>query len=333
MLKMDIREEVIIKIIGQCTNQEVINISQQIKLKSVLESVMADYDVATQERSLVVSDVLEKMEMYLMIRLMDGLSPLTIENYRGDIVRFSKVVIKPINMITQMDVRRYFATFIGKVGKGTYSTKVSYIKSFFSWLASQDIIEKDPCKAIETPKIPVRISEYLTQEEMEIMYCSCKTKRDKSLIWLFYTSGVRLSELVSLDIASVDFINKSFSVIGKENKERQCHFSDRAKVLLKDYLNSRTDSDKALFVTYKFPFCRLKQRGVERDIKIIGLRSGINKNIHTHILRHSCLQYLVSHNVSMPIVQKVAGHNSILTTSLYFEINDNQVKEKYDSVF
>jgi integrase/recombinase XerD len=327
---MNLREEAIIKVLGKSSLD--IQGLDQLKLRNILEEVLSEYEVGCLEKSLVVSDLEEKLNMYLIVRKLDGIADKTLENYRREILKLSEIVYKPVSMITTFDIRRYLAGIYNKVKIGTYATKISTLKTFFSWLVDQEILEKDPMKSIKTPNIDKRVRKALSQEELEIMRSCCKSPRESALLDFFYSTGCRLSEVVSVNTSQIDWYERSLFVIGKGNKERKVYFSVRAKVLLEEYLKTRNDNEDALFVTQRAPIGRLGNRGVQKVIKAVGTRSGINKNVFCHILRHTMATQAINSDVSLSSLQRLLGHNSADTTLIYAKISDDQVKQEYKKI-
>lgn len=327
---MNLREEVVIKILGKSSLE--IHGIDQLKLRYILEEVLSEYEVGCLEKSLVVSDLQEKLNVYIISKKLDGLSDKTLDNYKREILMFALQIYKPVSMINTFDIRKYLATIYNKVKIGTYATKVSTLKTFFSWLVNQEIIEKDPMKAIKTPEIDKKVRKPLSAEELERVRKECKTPREAALLEFFYSTGCRLSEVVSVNKSDINWNERSLFVIGKGRKERRVFFSVRAKVLLEEYLKTRSDNEDALFVTERKPIHRLANRGVQVEINKIGKRSGINKKVFCHLLRHTMATQAINNNVSLGDLQTMLGHSSANTTLIYAKINEEQIKQAYKKI-
>lgn len=148
------------------------------------------------------------------------------------------------------------------------------------------------------------------------------------MIDLLYSTGIRVGELVNLDREDIDFEKRECVVFGKGNKERRVYFDAKAKIHLRDYLESRTDDNKALFVTLDAPYDRLKISGVEIRIRGLGRRLSLNK-VHPHKFRRTMATRAIDKGMPIEQVQKILGHSQIDTTMQYAIVNQNNVKASH----
>lgn len=160
------------------------------------------------------------------------------------------------------------------------------ISSFFSWLEEEDYILKSPMKRIHKIKTKKIVKNTISDEEIEKLRDNCKEKRDLAMINLLYSTGIRVGELVNLNIDDINFEGRECVVYGKGDKERRVYFDAKTKVHLKQYLENRFDKNKALFVTLDAPYERLKISGVEIRLRNIG-RSLNLERIHPHKFRRT----------------------------------------------
>lgn len=158
---------------------------------------------------------------------------------------------------------------------------------------------------------------------------ACKTPRERAMIEVFYATGCRLSEIQQLDRRDIDWQAKSAKVIGKGNKEREVYFSWKAAYHLKKYLNSRNDIVPALFITERKPYRRLSKRGFQREIKLIALRAGIQKNVHPHVYRHTFATLTLNNGADLSTVQSLLGHSNPGTTQIYAQLSSGRKREQY----
>jgi len=206
----------------------------------------------------------------------------------------------------------------------------SYImKSFFAWLHQEEYIPKNPMLKIKETKVPGRLREALTLDEIEILRQKCKTLREKTLLEFTYSTGCRVSEIVDVNIDDIDFHTKTLKVIGKGNKERIVCFNTKAKYLLKEYMLSRADNNPSLFVASKGTHARLGKRSIENEIKKIAKRANLGKSIYPHLLRHSIATHLLSGGMLLHNVQKLLGHSDPKTTQIYAQISIGNVIYEY----
>ena len=167
----------------------------------------------------------------------------------------------------------------------------------------------------------------LNDVNLEQVRLACDNKRDRALIEFTYSTGLRVSELVKLDINDLDFTSNKLSVVGKGNKERNVMFSDIAKFYLEQYLNERKDYNTALFVGIKKPYNRMSKRAIEKRFEKIKEKLNVKK-LYPHLLRHTFATKLAS-TADITVVQKLLGHTNINTTMLYAEVNEDKISYQY----
>jgi len=322
------KDEAIIKIINEL--EDILEIDPQ-QTKLILENVLSGYSVTPLETALVpMNNMQELAMMFLSVKRLEGATKSTIEGYTRNISKLYYDLMKNVEDITTMDVRMHLANY-AKTGvkKSTIATRTDIFKSFFSWLKMEEYISKNPMSNIKTIKEDGRLREPLTSEEMEVLISGATTLREKAILSFFYASCVRLSELVSVDISDVDFNNCKLNVIGKGNKERTVYFNVRAKINLKNYLNSRDDDCEALFVTKNAPIGRFGNRGVQREIKQIQKKSGLKKNVFPHILRHTGASHMLSKGINIETIQEILGHSDLNTTKIYSKSSQPNIEYEY----
>ena len=169
------------------------------------------------------------------------------------------------------------------------------------------------------------IREYLSAYQQWNHRDNCKEKRDLAIIDLLYSTGIRVGELVNLNIDDIDFEGRECIVYGKGDKERRVYFDAKAKVHLKEYIDNRTDNNSALFVTLDAPYDRLKISGVEIRLRKLGRKLNLER-IHPHKFRRSMATRAIDKGMPIEQVQKILGHSQIDTTMKYAMVNQNNVK-------
>lgn len=327
-------EEVIVKIIGKLSLEieELSELNQQLRVKKVLEEVLYDYDVLTKEKSLVASDIDEKLEMYLACKKLDGLSRKTLKGYYYEISKFSRFMKKPVSSITTMDIRMYLATACNTLKETSKGTVISNLKSFFSWLQNEEYIIKNPMVKIKVPKVPKRLREGLTLEELELLREACITDRERALIELLYSTGCRISEIMKMNIQDLDLHDLSVNVTGKGQKERKVLFTPKAKILILKYLKSRKGTSEALFINSKRPYGRISVRSLEREVEKIKNRAGFNKSVYPHLIRHTYCTHKANSGMNMTALQELMGHESLATTQRYFKLDTDLIRHEYRKI-
>ena len=323
-------DTVIIKMVGKLT-QEFPNIDQ-LKVRGIVEECLYKYDVVPQEVGLVVSDVEDKLQIYLVVKKLDGLSIRTLKNYNYNLIKFSDMLRKPLATVTTMDLRMFLANRCKNMKPSSTNEQIFILKSLFGWLFTEEYIPKNPTTKLKQTKVPLRLREALNTDEVEILRQKCKNIRERALLEFTYSSGCRLAEIVGINKGDIDWNNKTLKVIGKGNKERVVCFNTKAKYLLKEYILSRTDTNCALFVTSKGEHTRLGGRSIEREIGIIAGRANLGKSIYPHLLRHSIATHLLAAGMALHNVQALLGHSDPKTTQIYAETSIENVVYEYKRI-
>ena len=241
-----------------------------------------------------------------------------------------QTVDTPLRKMTTEEIRRYLVEYqkINNCGKVTIDNVRRNISSFFSWLEEEDYILKSPMRRIHKIKTKQPVKETISDEAIERLRDNCKCARDLAMIDLLYSTGIRVGELVNLNISEIDFEARECVVFGKGDKERRVYFDAKAKLHLQDYLRSRTDANPALFVTLDAPFDRLKISGVEIRLRELGRELNLDK-IHPHKFRRTMATRAIDKGMPIEQVQKILGHSQIGTTMQYAIVNQNNVKTSH----
>ena len=264
---------------------------------------------------------------FISSKQVEGCSERTIKYYKEIIEKFVNNFDKSIKQISTNEIRSYLSNY--KDNSSCGSTTIDNIRrvlsSFFSWLEDEDYIIKSPVRRIHKIKTAVVVKEVLTDENLERLRDECENIRDLSLIELLISTGMRVGELVNLNISSLNFEDRSCIVLGKGNKEREVYFDAKTKLHLKEYISKRNDSNDALFVSMKEPHQRLSISGIELIIRTLGINSNINK-VYPHKFRRTLATMAIDKGMPVEQVQKLLGHVKIETTMNYALVNQSNVK-------
>ena len=267
------------------------------------------------------------IDSFISSKQVEGCSERTIKYYKEIIEKFVNSFDKSIKQISTNEIRNYLSNY--KDNSSCGSTTIDNIRrvlsSFFSWLADEDYIIKSPVRRIHKIKTAVVVKEILTDENLERLRDECENIRDLSLIELLISTGMRVEELVNLNISSLNFEDRSCIVLGKGNKEREVYFDAKTKLHLKEYISKRNDSNDALFVSMREPHQRLSISGIELIIRTLGINSNINK-VHPHKFRRTLATMAIDKGMPVEQVQKLLGHVKIETTMNYALVNQSNVK-------
>lgn len=265
------------------------------------------------------------VDLFLDAKKLEGRSIKTLEFYRTTIARMLEFVDKPILLISTDDIRR-FLLFCGETAKPVSVNNLKRnLSSFFQWLENEEYIIKSPVKKIGNIKVEKQIKKPFSITEIEQLRIACDTLRLRAMLEFLLSSGVRLGELVRLNINDIDMQDRSCIVFGKGAKQREVFFNERTAIHLKQYLDSRTDKNPALWVTENCPHKRLEQSGVGTDLRALGRRAGV-ENVHPHRFRRTMASYAVGHGMKIEQVRVLLGHESIETTQLYAIANNEDIK-------
>ena len=272
----------------------------------------------------------EYLKMFLDAKRIEGCSVRTLQYYETTVRHMLKYISTPIRKVTTDEIRAYLVEYqkINNCGKTTVDNIRRNISSFFSWLEEEDYILKSPMRRIHKIKTKTAVKETISDEGIEKLRDECRDKRDLAMIDLLYSTGIRVGELVNLNIADIDFEQRECVVFGKGDKERRVYFDAKAKIHLKNYLEQRTDCNPALFVTLDAPYDRLKISGVEIRLRELGRKVGLNR-IHPHKFRRTMATRAIDKGMPIEQVQKILGHSQIDTTMKYAIVNQNNVKSSH----
>lgn len=316
-------EEKLVKILNEMA--EYLSISQMKKLQEVLLKNMKE-----QEDSISEATNYDYLEMFIAAKKIEGCSDRTVAYYKVTVEHLLKCIDTPIRRITTDEIRSYLAKYQEKSGcsKTTVDNIRRNISSFFSWLEEEDYILKSPMKRIHKIKTVQPVKETISDELIERLRDACLCKRDLAMVDLLYSTGIRVGELVRLNVDDISFEERECVVFGKGDKERKVYFDAKAKLHLQDYLKERNDDNPALFVTLDAPHQRLKISGVEIRIRRLG-RSVNAEKIHPHKFRRTMATRAIDKGMPIEQVQKILGHSQIDTTMQYAMVNQSNVKNAH----
>lgn len=299
-----------------------LNQTQIEKLNGVLEGMLEKEKVPPSNKKL--------LRLFETAKNVEGCSPKSMKYYLYILSSFFKQVKTPVKNITTDDIRNYLDSY----ASNSNTSKVSMdnirrvLSSFFSWLEEEDYIRKNPVKRIHKIKSLKTIKQAYTDENIENLKDSCTSLRDKVIIELLSSTGMRVGELTSLNKESIDFENKECVVLGKGGKQRKVYFDSKTKIHLQNYLTSRIDNNEALFVSLFAPFNRLQISGVEIMLRKLGSKTNIG-NVHPHRFRRTLATKAIDKGMPVEQVQILLGHTKIDTTMHYAIVDQTNVKNSY----
>lgn len=271
------------------------------------------------------------LELFLTAKEVEGCSPKTIAYYEATLQHMESWLSKPIAHVSSDDLRKYLSVY--ELERGSSKVTIDNIRrifsSFFSWLEDEDYIVKSPVRKIKRVKAAVKAKETLSDEDLEALRDSCDSKRDLAMVDLLASTGMRVGELIRLDIDDVDIQGRECVVTGKGNKQRPVYFDARTKLHLTAYLESRIDDNPALFVSLNGRTQRLSVCTIEKRIKALGEKAQVGR-VHPHKFRRTLATHAIDKGMPIEQVQKLLGHSKIETTMHYAMVNQSNVKASHE---
>lgn len=316
-------DEKIVLILNEMS--EYLSIAQMKKLQEVILKTLSENEVEKVE----ISNE-EFLKMFLDAKRIEGCSDRTIKYYRVTVEHLLANIEVNVRKITTEEIRGYLADYqkLNGCSNVTINNIRRNISSFFSWLEEEDYILKSPMKRIHKIKTKTVVKSIITDEGIERLRDNCKEIRDLAIIDLLYSTGIRVGELVNLNVNDIDLEGRECIVYGKGDKERRVYFDAKAKIHLKEYIDRRNDENEALFVTLDSPHDRLKISGVEIRLRQLGRRLEMDR-VHPHKFRRSMATRAIDKGMPIEQVQKILGHSKIDTTMQYAMVNQHNVKTSH----
>ena len=301
--------------------------NQYEELNRILVKVLSNYKIKEIKNEENDKTNQSYIDSFLSAKRLEGCSEKSLKYYKSTIEIVLNTIDKSIKNITTNDLRNYLTEYQEKHGSSrvTIDNIRRILSSFFSWLEDEDFIIKSPVRRIHKVKSASVIKETYSDESLELMRDSCDNLRDLALIDILASTGMRVGELVLLNKDDINFNERECVVFGKGDKERVVYFDARTKIHLQNYLESRDDDNKALFVTLRKPFNRISIGGIETRIRETGRKLNINK-AHPHKFRRTLATKAIDKGMPIEQLQKLLGHQKIDTTLQYAMVKQSNVK-------
>lgn len=288
---------------------------------------------------MLVDKALDDFSAYLSTK---NSSELTIAAYQTDLIQFSgfaahELGIEVLNLEVEIIDKYIVRSYLGfltekKLSRKTIARKLAAMRSFFRFLCREGVLGQSPIQKITTPKIGKNLPRFLFQEHMEKLLEASDQQskngvRDQVIVELLYGSGLRVSELVGLDIRDVDLYGSLIRVRGKGRKERIVPLTDAAKAAVGEYLSQRRDSQEALILNYKDT--RLTSRSVRRILDKLEKKANLNQHVHPHMLRHTFATHLLDGGADLRSLQELLGHKKLSSTQIYTHLTREKLRDVY----
>ena len=293
--------------------------------------VFANYDIKERCTDLIVRDNKNErlLRQYAACMLVDGKSHRTIEMYVNVLKRFIEFLGIPCEQVTAYDIRYFLASMKQSgVSDRTLENYRSYISAFYQWLTNEEYILKNPCAKIAPIKYKGVIKLPFTDTEIDALRYACKKPKQRAIIEILLSSGLRVNELVNLNITDLDFNTRAIHVReGKGNKERITYMSEVCVYHIKQYLETRKDNRIELFVNVKTKK-RILPGGIRDIVRTIGKNAGV-ENVHPHRFRRTFATNLAKRGMDIHLIAKLMGHSNLQTTLVYVYDDANKILQEY----
>ncbi len=302
------------------------------ELKMTLYCILSRYEIHEKTTELqVINNSWEKsLDDFLSWKRVGGRSKKTLDQYAMHLRRMLTYLNKPVEEIVEADLYRYFSVYkkTRPVSNGYLNGIRAVFSSFFGTMLNKGYISKNPVAGLEPIKTETRIKKPLSGKELVKLRQKCNRERDLALIEFLYGTGVRVSELVALNRSDIDFEGMNVVVYGKGSKERETYLTEASCYHLKEYLDSRTDDNEALFVSLKSPHQRLTIAGIEDIVRKLGRKTGVD-NVHPHRFRRTMATNALNKGMRLEEVKELLGHVKLDTTMIYCTISKENVKHSH----
>ncbi|WEV61376.1 site-specific integrase [Streptococcaceae bacterium ESL0729] len=307
-----------------------LTVEQLNDLGLVLMSVLTNYEIVEKTSEFKADSNESLLAKFIAAKRIEGCSEKSLKYYQTTILKMLVDVNKEVRNVLTEDLRCYLANYQSSrnSSKVTIDNMRRIFSSFFSWLEDEDYILKSPVRRIRKIKTDKIIKETLSDEGLELLRDACTEVRDLAMIDLLASTGMRVGELEKLNREDINFHERECLVFGKGNSERLVYFDARTKIHLLNYLESRSDSNPALFISLNKPYARLSIGGVEARLKAIGEKAQLQK-IHPHKFRRTLATRAIDKGMPIEQVQHLLGHVKIETTMHYAMVNQSNVKNSH----
>jgi len=292
---------------------------------------------------LINPQLLENIEKFIQfLKIQKNISENTALAYRRDIEQFSRFLEKKnlnIKHADKLTVRDYLANVLQAVSKkSSIIRKIAALRRFFNFLVKCKVLKISPMDFILTPKSEKHLPNFLTVGEINLILSAPDTSkisglRDRAILELLYSSGLRISELTTLSKTDVDYVSGTVKVMGKGGNQRLVPIGDFALDIIRKYLKMRNDSSSVLFAGNPAKAGqKLSARCIQKTLKIYLKKAGITKKITPHSLRHTFATHLIDNGCDIRSVQEMLGHKNLATTQIYTHVTSQMMKKIYDKV-
>jgi site-specific recombinase XerD len=277
-----------------------------------------------------------------------NLSPYTLRNYANDLRHYFAFMEERGRRVPEVDkllLREYLSSLVNaKIAPASVTRRVSTLRSFYRYLRLEGVIDDDPLLGVRGPRRERRLPTFLTHAQIETLIGAADKEtpqglRDRAILELLYASGVRVSEVVGVDVASVDLEERTALVFGKGSRERMVMMGKPAARAIERYLREgrpRQAQRKGTALFLNREGGRLSQRAVQLLVRRYATAAGLDRSVHPHLLRHTFATHLLDGGAELRVVQTLLGHANVNTTQIYMHVTDaakrRSIEEALDGI-
>lgn len=286
----------------------------------------------TTELSTYIDDNDYIIKLFVANKRLENLSEKTIKQYVSATKNMLCFMNKNYKDVKTNDIKGYLATYheTRKIQLNTLANIKRFLSAFFTWAEDEEYIEKNPVRPIKAIKQQAKKKEFLSKEEIVNMRDACKTLRETALLDFLLSTGVRVSELTSLNIKDVDFSKEEVNIYATKTRAfRTGYLNENAKIHLLDYLNSREDDSEALFISTR-ENKRINTQRIQKELQNIAERAGVTKHVTVHLFRKTFATNLYNSGCDIVIIKELLGHANIATTEKHYaSVNQVEIRREH----
>ena len=275
----------------------------------------------------------EAWKIYEADKRLLGYSPHTLDAYKLQ----SSLLIRElgdieVGEVTHVALKQYLVKQ-EHLKPASIGHRIKFIRAFFRYLHEEGFLERNVSSKLKEPKQGARVPKALNTEQVELLRDACSSALEKALTEFFYATGCRIGEVYGLNIKDINWQTRSAMVIGKGNKEREVYFTERCRIWLQKYLQSRKDDHEALFVTARKPIRRMSIARIREIVKEIAKHSEVEVNVYPHRWRHTMATTMLENGAPLNVVMSSMGHVRPSTTMLYASLSGERRRQDYNKYF
>lgn len=295
------------------------------KVLRILSKSLDNYDLIKTTAEIITDDLLDAYTSALEV---GGRSAKTIERYRYILSKMMAAVNTPTRSITVYHLRKYLADEKERgISDRTLEGYRQVFSAFFSWLQRERLIDTNPCLNLSPIKYTKKQKDIYSDADFEKLKMNCETVRDRAIICFLQSTACRISEMTALNRGDVDLRTLECKVLGKGNKERIVYLNQVAGMMLKEYLDQRTDDCEALFIGKGTT--RMTPHGIRKMLKNLGCDAEVD-HVHPHKFRRTMATNLIKHGMPIQEVAAILGHDKLDTTMQYVVLDKTDIKYSYN---